>query len=119
MELYRLTIPKDDAWRVIESLGNKNVAHFVDLNKSEQLFNLPYAFRLKMCDETERRINYLVNKCKELKVPVKRPKEIKQFTDGIEEIAADRRKAMHLLFDTIEADVQDKEKFVTSQSKTI
>ncbi len=33
MELYRLTIPKDDAWKVIESLGNKNVAHFVDLNK--------------------------------------------------------------------------------------
>lgn len=83
MELYRLTIPKDDAWRVIESLGSKNVAHFVDLNKNEQLFSLPYAFRLKMCDETERRINYLVNKCKELKVVVNRPKEVAEFTRGI------------------------------------
>ena len=87
MELYRLTIPKDDAWRVIESLGYKNVAHFIDLNKSEQLFSLPYAFRLKMCDETERRINFLVNKCKELKVTVNRPKEVKEFTDGIQELA--------------------------------
>lgn len=105
MELYRLTIPKDDAWRVIESLGNKNVAHFVDLNKYEQLFNLPYAFRLKMCDETERRINYLINKCKELKVPVTRPKDVQEFTQGIDEIKEDRRKAMHLLFDTVESDI--------------
>lgn len=95
------------------------MAHFVDLNKNEQLFSLPYAFRLKMCDETERRINYLVNKCKELKVVVNRPKEVAEFTRGIEEIAEDRRKAIHLLFDTVEADIGDKEKFVTSQCKTI
>lgn len=115
MELYRLTIPKDEAWKVIESLGNKNVAHFVDLNKQEQLFNLPYAFRLKMCDETERRINYLINKSKELKITVVRPKmnetaetvyeRFAEFIQGIEAIAADRRKAMHLLFDTIEQDI--------------
>jgi hypothetical protein len=58
-----------------------------------------------MCDETERRINYLVNKCKELKVEVKRPKDIKEFEDGINELAEDKRRAMHLLFDTVEADV--------------
>jgi len=28
-----------------------------------------------------------------------------EFIDGIEAIAADRRKAMHLLFDTIEQDI--------------
>lgn len=42
-----------------------------------------------------------------------------EFIDGIEAIAADRRKAMHLLFDAIEQDISDKEKFVTSQSKTL
>jgi hypothetical protein len=44
MELYRMTIPKDDIWKVVNELGRKNFAHYVDLNKSEQLFNLPYAF---------------------------------------------------------------------------
>lgn len=124
MELYRITIPKDDAWKVAEKLGSLHHAHFVDLNKYEQLFNLPYAFRLKMCDETERRLNYLINKCKEFKIPVvrcarvdgkDRTEEIYQdFTDGIRAISEDRRKAMHLLFDSIEQDIQDKEKFVTS-----
>lgn len=35
MELYRVTIPKDDAWKVVEALGAIDVAHFIDLNKSE------------------------------------------------------------------------------------
>lgn len=56
MELYRISIPKDDSWVVVNALGQKNFAHFIDLNKQEQLFNLPYQFRIKMCDETERRI---------------------------------------------------------------
>jgi len=60
MELYRMSIPKDDAWRVVESIGNNSFAHFIDLNKNEQVFNLPYAFRIKMCDDTERRIQYLI-----------------------------------------------------------
>jgi hypothetical protein len=55
-----MSIPKDDAWRVVESIGNNSFAHFIDLNKNEQVFNLPYAFRIKMCDDTERRIQYLI-----------------------------------------------------------
>jgi vacuolar-type H+-ATPase subunit I/STV1 len=43
MELYRVIIPKDDAWKVVEALGNTDAAHFVDLNKNEQPFMLPYA----------------------------------------------------------------------------
>jgi hypothetical protein len=60
MELYRVTIPKDDAWKVVEALGNCDVAHFIDLNKGEQAFSLPYASRIKLCDETERKIHYLI-----------------------------------------------------------
>lgn len=56
MELYRVIIPKDDAWRVMERLGYAEAVHFVDLNKSEQPYMLPYATRIKLCDETERRI---------------------------------------------------------------
>lgn len=56
MELYRVTIPKDDAWKVVEALGHTNAAHWVDLNKNEQPFNLPYAQRIKLCDDVERKV---------------------------------------------------------------
>jgi hypothetical protein len=72
-----------------------------------------------MCDETERKIQFLINKSKEMKVPVKRPNTIEEFNEDINKIAQDRRKALNLLFDNVEQEMVDKEKFVTSQSKTI
>jgi V-type H+-transporting ATPase subunit a len=56
MTLYQIAVPKDDAWEVMNELGNLNVAHFIDLNVGEQPFNLPYANQIKRCEETERRI---------------------------------------------------------------
>ena len=56
MTLYQLTLPKDDAWVVMDSLGGLNMAHFINLNKGEQPFNLPYANQIKRCEETERRL---------------------------------------------------------------
>ena len=56
MTLYQIAIPKDDSWDVMNQLGNLNLAHFIDLNKDEQPFNLPYANQIKRCEETERRL---------------------------------------------------------------
>jgi hypothetical protein len=42
MSLYQLTVPKDDAWEIMNQLGNLDIAHMVDLNKGEQVFSLPY-----------------------------------------------------------------------------
>lgn len=42
MNLFQIQVPKDDAWEVMNNLGLLNVAHFINLNKSEQPFNLPY-----------------------------------------------------------------------------
>ena len=119
MELYRVTIPKDDAWKVIEAMGNMGVAHFVDLNKSEQPFNLPYATRIKSCEEAERRLAYLINKCKEMRIRISRPKDVSTFKQNIAKIAEERKKAPQMLFDAIDQDISDKERFVVSQSKTI
>jgi hypothetical protein len=38
MELYRLSVPKDEAWQVVEEIGNRGYAHFIDLNKEAQTF---------------------------------------------------------------------------------
>ena len=56
MTLYQIAIPKDDAWDVMNQLGNLNLAHFINLNKAEQPFNLPYSNQIKRCEETERRL---------------------------------------------------------------
>jgi hypothetical protein len=43
VELYQVTLPKDDAWYIINEMGAIGNVHFVDLNKGEQTFSLAYA----------------------------------------------------------------------------
>ena len=102
MELYRVTIPKDDAWKVVEALGNTEATHFIDLNKNEQPFNLPYAQRIKLCDETERKILYLISKCNEHRIRIYKPQSAELFAQKIRQIEEHKHKASHLLFDAIE-----------------
>jgi V-type H+-transporting ATPase subunit a len=47
MSLYEITIPKDNAWEIMNELGNLNSLHFLDLNKEEQVFNLVYAASIR------------------------------------------------------------------------
>jgi hypothetical protein len=56
MTLYQLTVAKDDAWDVMNLLGRLQMAHFINLNKAEQPFNLPYCNQIRRCEETERRL---------------------------------------------------------------
>ena len=72
-----------------------------------------------MCEETERRIQYLLNKSKEMRVPVTRPKSIESLEVAIHRLAEERRRAIPLLFDNIEQDISQKEQFVVGQVKTI
>ena len=119
MELYRISVPKDDAWRVIEKIGEQNFAHFVDLNKNEKVFNLPYASQIKMCDEAERRLQYLIQKSHDMKVPCTRPQTLNSQNFQVNKMAEARSKAREILFESISEDINEKEKFVQQQTKMI
>ena len=42
MELFKLTTPKDDAWKVIETLGQEGLAHFMNMNEKVEVTKLLY-----------------------------------------------------------------------------
>jgi len=42
MRLYQMTVHVDDAWNVMNELGDIGLAQFIDLNKEETPYNLPY-----------------------------------------------------------------------------
>jgi len=59
MALYEISIPKDDAWDIMNQLGQLDCMHFIDLNKNEQVFTLRFANLIKRCDDSEKRITFL------------------------------------------------------------
>lgn len=112
MELFEITIPKDNAWDIMNELGSLNCMHFIDLNKQEQVFNLTFAPIIKRCEETERRIAFLENECKRYKIKMKRPRDVSSFLDTISKVIKSKKKAANLFFEEIEKDLIGKEKFV-------
>jgi len=56
MYLLKLAFPKDHAWEIVNDLGQESLLHFLDMNKEEQPFKLPYTEMIKRCEEVERKI---------------------------------------------------------------
>jgi hypothetical protein len=96
-----------------------DIAHFINLNKGEQPFNLPYANQIKRCEETERRLLYILGRCKDLGVQVNKPKDIESFLSSLNDIRTQRKRAANLLFEAIENDVVEQERFVIEQTEKI
>jgi hypothetical protein len=60
-----------------------------------------------------------LKECKNLKIKINKPRNTKSFLEALEVLRTARRKAPNLLFEEIEHDVIDKEKFVLEQTEKI
>lgn len=47
MKLYQLTVPKDEVQNAMNQIGDVGQMHFIDLNKEESAYGLPYTRELK------------------------------------------------------------------------
>jgi len=119
MELFKLTTPKDDAWKVIEMLGNENLVQFLNMNLNVDVIKLLYTDRIKSCDETERRILFLLNTCSEYLIKINKPADQAQFNQIISFLEQRMSKQADMLFDAIEGEVRSCEDFVVKQRDTI
>lgn len=107
-------------WRVIDALGSINIAHFLDMNKEEQnANNLRYTQQIKRCDDTERRIIFLLQQCHKYTIKVVKPASIEMFHNNINTIEQEKKKGRDLLFDAIEEEVNKNETFIREQVQAI
>jgi hypothetical protein len=60
-----------------------------------------------------------LNESKKLKVKIQKPKSIKSFLEALSAVKNAKNKASNLLFEEIEHDVRDKEKFVIEQTEKL
>jgi V-type H+-transporting ATPase subunit a len=60
MALYEISVPKDNAWDILDKLGMIKAMHFIDLNKNEQVFTLRFAPLVKRCEDSDKRVNFLI-----------------------------------------------------------
>lgn len=117
MALYEISIPKDDAWDIMNQLGQLDCMHFIDLNKNEQVFALRFANLIKRCDDSEKRITFLQNECKRHNIKLEKPRDVNDFMQIIEQMRQTRNIAPSLFFEQIESGIKTTEEFVNDQTK--
>lgn len=116
MKLYQLTIPKDDHWNVMNQFGEIGYAQFLDVNRDEPPHNLPYTKQVKEIEDSERKLAFLLEQCKLHYVKVSPPENVEGFRTQLQKIRDIKRKAIHLLLEGIQKDINDQEKFVQEQN---
>ena len=60
-----------------------------------------------------------MKECQNLRVPVNKPRGVQSCLDALQTVKTNKKKAANLLFEEIEQDVIDKEKFVLVQTDKI
>lgn len=115
MSLFEISIPKDNVWDIMNTLGKLDAMHFIDLNINEQPFNLVFSNNIKRCDDTLRRINFIKDECRRLGVDLVKPKNPKQFLDTISKMQKLRKTSASLFFEEIEKSIKEKEAFAINQ----
>lgn len=118
MYFYQFTCFKDNAWKVINELGKLKSLDFVDLNKGEQSFNLPYGHTLKRCEEVLRNLLILELECKNLEITLKGPKSTHEFNETVSALEASLKKTHSSFFDEIESSIKECTKFTTDNMKS-
>jgi V-type H+-transporting ATPase subunit a len=113
MYFYKFTCFKDNAWKVIRELGKLNSLDFIDLNRTDQAFNLPYGNTLKRCEEVLRNLIILQSECNKLNVTLTAPESIDDFDKVISVIEMEMKKKASSFFDVIEDNVKNWAKFTT------
>jgi hypothetical protein len=117
MYLYKVVLDKDNEKAIVHILGDRNIAHFINMNGDEQVFSLPYIDLIKRCDETERKVVYLIDKCEFFHIKLQPAASTDEMKYLLDEMAKASGKNRDLLFDTVEREIWRSEDFIKTQTE--
>lgn len=66
-----------------------------------------------------RAYSYIMSQCASMKVEIKKPKDVEHFLENLEKLRITKKKATNLLFEEIESDIIQKERFVVDQMERL
>ena len=93
--------------------------HFVDLNADEQVFNLKFAGYIKRMEDAMLRLLKVERECKLNDIQLTKPRNLKDFMSTIDDLAQANQTHPSLLFEQIEKDSIEHEKFINQQLDSV
>lgn len=79
MVLFQISVQKDDSWKIVNDIGDMGKTHFIDINNEESPYNLPYTQQIKNCEDSEKKLQYLMDQCNKHYVKIKKPTSVERW----------------------------------------
>ena len=79
MNLFKLVMSKDNEYQVASLLGKTGTSHFIDMNETDQSFGLAYIDQVKRGEESEKKLNRVINQCNLFKIDLKHAKTVTEL----------------------------------------
>jgi V-type H+-transporting ATPase subunit a len=110
---------KDSAFDLMEVFGGLGIADFIDLNKQEQVYDLPFTKQIRRCNDIIRKIDYLIEVCESHGIQQKRIHNLTGFKEARTALREELGTSKYGIFDQLEKQCDQKEQFITQQTKSI
>lgn len=108
MGYYNIIMPRENAWEIMNELGELSAVQFVDLNSHEQILSRQFSGYIRRCEEIELKIHAIEQLMIKFKKPVERCTEYKAYLTSLREIMKKRNKAEHTYLDDVETELEEK-----------
>jgi V-type H+-transporting ATPase subunit a len=111
MSLVSLILSEEAAPACLRELGAMGCIQFIDLNPEQTPFQRRYVMFIKRCDEIERKIRYIAEEMKTLKVSTQSSSSVDQFIEKFSDGEASKLEGLESTLDAYEQQLLELNKF--------
>ena len=106
-----MTVQKGEELEVMDQLSELRKGHFVKWNKDGAPHPLSFTMQVEH-EDLERRLDLIQKNCKKYNIRVTPPRDMEGLLNQLQKTKDGKKKAIHLLFDEIQKEISQLEKFV-------
>lgn len=118
MGYYHLVMPRENAWEILNSLGDLKTLQFVDLNAGDLAFNRPYSNHIKRCEDMEAKVAFLRKQMKRFNKEIVPCEDPNLFLAHHRDFIKARNRAAHTYIEEAETDLDERVAQLTTQIDT-
>ena len=93
------------------------MAHFINVNQDEQVFKLQYADMVRRCDESERKVAFIIQQCKIHDIHLNKIDSVESMGEVLKDVARERQVSLETLFESVEKEVNEIQEFILQQTE--
>ena len=118
MGYFNIVLPRNDAWEILNELGEIPALQFIDQNAADATFARPYNSYVKRCEEMENKIKSIEVEMTKFGKEVTRCDDVKTYLNNLKIFMNARNQAGHTYFEELEGELDEKLKRINDQIKT-